>query len=133
MLRGYWWPGNVRELQHAIERAVLLCSEPLIGVDDLPEALRPVPAPVAGSATELVTLEEAERLAVIRAMEHCRATSRAAAGALGIHRPTLYSKLRKYGRGSTPAARRPTPPTRARCWRPSGHWLAGRARPACTW
>jgi DNA-binding NtrC family response regulator len=96
-LRRHWWPGNVRELQHAVERAVLLAPEPVIGVDDLPESLRPAPAPAVAAPAELVTLEEAERRAVIRAMEHCDGNKRAAAAVLGIHRPTLYSKLRKYG------------------------------------
>src|SRR5512137_569205 len=39
-LAGHDWPGNVRELQHAIERAVVLCHGEVVGIDDLPDAVR---------------------------------------------------------------------------------------------
>ena len=42
------------------------------------------------------TLEEIERLAIIQTLERTRGNKRAAASILGVYRPTLYSKLRKY-------------------------------------
>ncbi len=39
-LANYKWPGNVRELQNAVERAVVLCLEDSIDVDELPQAVR---------------------------------------------------------------------------------------------
>ena len=38
-LRSYHWPGNVRELENAVERAVVLSKSPVIGVDELPDAV----------------------------------------------------------------------------------------------
>ena len=38
-----------------------------------------------------------ERLAILQTLERTRGNKRAAAAMLGIHRPTLYNKLRKYG------------------------------------
>jgi DNA-binding protein Fis len=42
-------------------------------------------------------LAELERLAIVGALKHTHGNKRAAAALLGIYRPTLYSKLRKYG------------------------------------
>jgi DNA-binding NtrC family response regulator len=39
-LKAHRWPGNVRELMHAVERAVVLADGPVIGEEDLPEAVR---------------------------------------------------------------------------------------------
>ncbi len=39
-LSEYSWPGNVRELENAVERAVVLCRDESIDVDELPPALR---------------------------------------------------------------------------------------------
>jgi DNA-binding NtrC family response regulator len=45
----------------------------------------------------IMPLAELERLAIMRTLEHTRGNKRAAAAILGVYRPTLYSKLRKYG------------------------------------
>ena len=42
ILCGYDYPGNVRELQHIIERAIILCKEKMIGINDLPQEIRNV-------------------------------------------------------------------------------------------
>ena len=101
-LLGYGWPGNVRELEHAMERAVLVARGPEIGVGDLPEVVtrgRPVgaPAPEPPAAAATLNLEERERQAILQALETTNWNKQAAAALLGLHRPTLYSKLRKHG------------------------------------
>ena len=96
-LLSYRWPGNVRELEHAVERAVLVARGRHITVPDLPEALQAaspspdVPAPTTGS------LEEIERVSIVRALETSGWNKQAAAALLGLRRPTLYSKMRRHG------------------------------------
>ena len=96
-LLSYGWPGNVRELEHAVERAVLVARGKLITVADLPETLRAEgagggsPVPASGS------LEEIERASIVRALEATGWNKQAAAGMLGLRRPTLYSKMRRHG------------------------------------
>ncbi len=97
-LERHAWPGNVRELEHVIERAVILCPGDEIRVQDLPDAVRQ-PASLQRHGTMPIgqSLEEIERLAIVQTLERTRGNKRAAAAMLGIHRPTLYNKLRRYG------------------------------------
>jgi transcriptional regulator with PAS, ATPase and Fis domain len=109
----YEWRGNVRELEHAIERAVIVARKGHLTIDDLPECLhpdhRPRPRPTGDPGPPLIPLAELERMAIVRALEHTRGNKRAAAALLGIYRPTLYSKLRKYGiiEAASPGPSRP--------------------------
>jgi DNA-binding NtrC family response regulator len=96
------WRGNVRELQHVIEHAVILAGGEEITPDDLPESLNVIDDEkqgdrVAAAPDALTTLAEIERSAIVRTLAHTRGNKRAAAAILGLYRPTLYSKLRKYG------------------------------------
>ena len=99
LLRQYAWPGNVRELQNAIEHALVLCDGPILGPQFLPrEIQRPdlAPAPaLAASAPR--SLEGMEREALIEALRRSGGNKKRAAEALGIHRPTLYAKLKRFG------------------------------------
>jgi len=101
-LDAHTWPGNVRELRNVIERAVALCPDDAIGLDDLPDGLRRlVPATRAarggGSATLARSKEEAERLCIAEALQRHRNNRLRAAAELGISRMTLYNKMHKYG------------------------------------
>jgi DNA-binding NtrC family response regulator len=94
----YRWPGNVRELESAIERAVLLCKGDHIEVTDL---LFTAAEPPAATNHEFrvppdMTLEEIEREVIFQALSRTKGNKQAAANALGIYRPRLYSKIRKY-------------------------------------
>jgi DNA-binding NtrC family response regulator len=92
------WRGNVRELEHAMERAVIVARSSRLTVDLLPESLASR-SDGAGTAPlpPIMPLAELEKLAILRTLEHTRGNKRAAAALLGVYRPTLYSKLRKYG------------------------------------
>ena len=93
----YDWPGNVRELQNAVERAVVLSSEPLLEPghfllqgtrhrrDD--EAL----------AQPGATVADMERQLIMKTLEHCRQNRTQAAKLLGISVRTLRNKLKEYG------------------------------------
>ena len=88
------WPGNVRELSHAIERAVLLCSDETIESSHL--MLRPGLAKSAES-NEIQPLEQTERAAIQRAMDQFEGDVNQAAAALGLSRSALYRRLEKFG------------------------------------
>ena len=89
-LEGYDWPGNVRELAHVLQRAVLLAKGEQIEVADLRLS-------GAESAERLdnLTLEQAERYVVRRAIESCGGDVAAAAVKLGVSRSALYRRLEK--------------------------------------
>ena len=110
-LMRHHWPGNVRELEHAIERAVIVAKGPVLQTEDLPSSL--VQSTPAWDPLETmpanVTLEEIERLAILRTLERTRWNKRATASILGLYRPTLYSKLRKYNLMTRPTAQEPAP------------------------
>ena len=92
-LLAYAWPGNIRELEHTIERAVLLASPPLITPEDLTLQSR-VPTSVA---MEEMSLEDAERLLIKKALARFNGNVSHAAEALGLSRSALYRRLERYG------------------------------------
>ena len=100
-LLDYSWPGNVRELQNAIEYAVVLARDGVIGVKELPAEIQ-LPAAlqqadVGGLPRKGVqTLDDLERTAILQALAECRGNKKKAAELLGIQRPTLYNKLKRY-------------------------------------
>jgi DNA-binding NtrC family response regulator len=88
----YPWPGNVRELENALARACMLTQKGFIELEDLPPEVRGVPEEVPGT---LSTLEEAEKSAIVRALEETKSKA-LAARMLGVSRATLYRLLEKY-------------------------------------
>ncbi len=92
----YPWPGNVRELRNAIERGVILCSGPIIGLTDLPAQ---VGATLPARGIEVggnVTLDQLEAEHIRRVLA-ATATLDEAALVLGIDPSTLYRKRKRYG------------------------------------
>ena len=98
-LFGHTWPGNVRELQNVIERAVLLAKGNKIEPVDLPFDNGTLPEGAGAAAWEVpanMTLEEIERIVIEKTLQRTGGNKQAAASLLGIYRPRLYSKIRKY-------------------------------------
>jgi DNA-binding NtrC family response regulator len=98
-LINYAWPGNVRELRSALERAVVLCRGDRITVRDLPAVLRsggPNAAPQKMLAQDNLTVEEAEKQLIIRALKETDGNRTAAAEKLGMSRRTMHRKLHTY-------------------------------------
>jgi DNA-binding NtrC family response regulator len=91
-LKNYAWPGNVRELQHAIEKAVILSDGDILRPDDF--YMRETETPTI--KTEKLSLEDAERLLIANAIKRNSGNLSLVAAELGITRPTLYSKIKKY-------------------------------------
>jgi DNA-binding NtrC family response regulator len=94
-LRAHSWPGNVRELDHVIERAVLLSSGQTVSAMDL--ALQTTPAAQLSARLEEMSLEDAERLLIKKALARFDGNANRAAEALGLSRSALYRRLQKYG------------------------------------
>ena len=99
-LFGHTWPGNVRELQNVIERAVLLAKGNRIEPVDLPfdngSLPEGTPSGTDWDVPPNMTLEDIERLVIEKTLQRTGGNKQAAANLLGIYRPRLYSKIRKY-------------------------------------
>jgi formate hydrogenlyase transcriptional activator len=112
---GYSWPGNVRELQNIIERAVILCQQPIL---DLKPDLAPIPssgvllqaseevseaevAPYSGSARSATsTLKDVERGHIMAVLEQTGGVIEGPKGAariLNLHPNTLRHRINKLG------------------------------------
>ncbi|HEY0431003.1 MAG TPA: sigma-54 dependent transcriptional regulator, partial [Pyrinomonadaceae bacterium] len=94
-LRQHGWPGNVRELDHVVERALLMSSSNVVTAFDL--ALQAPPDSRLSSRLEELSLEEAERILITKALARFEGNANRAAEALGLSRSALYRRLQKYG------------------------------------
>jgi formate hydrogenlyase transcriptional activator len=97
MLAAYHWPGNVRELQNVIERAVILSSGPVVSPDGI---WLPATAPPAPAASAVKTLADADRHAILAALDASAwriSGARGAAEKLGTRPTTLHAKMKKLG------------------------------------
>jgi DNA-binding NtrC family response regulator len=92
-MRNHGWPGNVRELDHAVERGVLMAQGPLIATGDL--GLES--GVEAAAQLEKMTLEDAERLLIQKALDKAQGNVSLAAEDLGLSRSALYRRLEKHG------------------------------------
>jgi two-component system response regulator AtoC len=98
-LRAYAWPGNVRELRATVEHAVVLCRGERVSVRDLPPSLRgQAPELASGGAVAggSLTVKEAEKQLIIRALKESQGNRTLAAQKLGMSRRTLHRKLHAY-------------------------------------
>jgi formate hydrogenlyase transcriptional activator len=96
-LKQYSWPGNIRELENVIERAVILSPGPVLrlSIRDLHTRIAPGPDHERNQ-----TLEEVERKHIVTTLKQTRwvlSGPRGAAIRLGLHRATLYFRMKKLG------------------------------------
>jgi DNA-binding NtrC family response regulator len=99
-LMSYHWPGNVRELRTAVEHGVVLCRGEKISARDLPASVRGGAAaadPQRALARNDLTVTEAEKQLIIRALKETRGNRTLAAKKIGMSRRTLHRKLHTYG------------------------------------
>ena len=106
VLEAGWWSGNIRELQNCIEKAVILSEGEVLTGKDLQLDTRSGPGVTSdgsvmpggtGSVMPGLTGHLSEEAQVREAMERTGGNISAAAKLLGVSRPTLYAKLKKYG------------------------------------
>jgi transcriptional regulator of acetoin/glycerol metabolism len=97
-LLAYPWPGNVRQLRTVLRTLAALCDDGRVGLEDLPALIRQTrPQPVADARLADSPLGDAERLALLTALEQQRWHMTHTAEQLGVSRNTLYRKLRRHG------------------------------------
>jgi DNA-binding NtrC family response regulator len=95
-LKEHGWPGNVRELRNALERLAVLAPGPTLAATDVKQFCLSTLL-VEPSDTEPVSLAEAERQAIERALAATAGNKTQAARILGITPKTLNAKLALYG------------------------------------
>ena len=100
LLLNHRWPGNVRELRAAIESAVVMCRGERIAARDLPRTVRSEAAPANDPARLLakndLTVKEAEKQLIIRALKETKGNRTLAAQKIGMPRRTFHRKLHTY-------------------------------------
>ncbi|MGD2070715.1 MAG: sigma 54-interacting transcriptional regulator [Gemmatimonadota bacterium] len=92
-LRRYPFPGNVRELENAVEHAFVMCHGEEIQLQDLPSSVTRETLAVTGVTRE----KSSEREVILDALRRHGGNRTAAAEELGIHRSTLWRKIKSYG------------------------------------
>ena len=99
-LMDYAWPGNVRELENVIERAVVLATGSMIGLDLLPDevvgrgvATRALQHRPDASLFEII--EDCERRVILDMLERCEWNQTDAAGRFHVPLSTLNQKIKR--------------------------------------
>lgn len=96
LFKSYPWPGNVRQLKNVLTKAALGSRGSVLLLEEIESALSDLPGePVASSVPR--TLEEIEKEHILDSLARTGGNLSAAARALGLSRPTLRKRLKRYG------------------------------------
>src|SRR5438445_316226 len=110
LFRNYSWQGNVRELRNTLERAVIVCDGPGVETKHLPPNFGQTAIRTSAEDADAVrlgvgtTVEEAEKLLILKTLEATNNNKTRAAEILGISLKTLHNKLKEYGSGTADGA-----------------------------
>lgn len=100
-LQAYYWPGNVRELRNAILYSFIMTDNNIIDVRHLPEEMRRCKSnahikPGNKPVNLHSVLADTKKSILLETLEKCHNNYIQAAQMLGIHRSTLYKKMKQY-------------------------------------
>ncbi len=96
ILMHYEYPGNVRELENIIEHAFVMCRDGEIQIHHLPPELSHYSSKIVESGHRHSHLQETERRVILETLEEHGWNKVETAKELGIHRSTLWRKMKKY-------------------------------------
>jgi len=102
-LKRYAWPGNVRELRNVLERVMIVSKDNVIRLEDLAVMIRnnvienSMTSAVSPNGTLRQKLEDAEKRIILEALHHTKGNKLKTAKVLGIHRSSLYERLKRIG------------------------------------
>lgn len=99
LLMAHDWPGNVRELENVVERAFVLCTAKWIGPEHLPGELTGGRTQASEPCGIGSAIRAAEVQSILAALQQNGFNRAAAARDLGIHKTTLYRKMKDLGLG----------------------------------
>ena len=95
-LMAYDYPGNIRQLENIIEHAFILCSQGKIGIQHLPAYLVTPAVPVAATSLSIQAIRKStEEEAILQALQRNGYNRLATAKELGMHKTTLFRKLKR--------------------------------------
>jgi PAS domain S-box-containing protein len=97
LLMAHQWPGNVRELENMIERSFIMCREGFIDIGHLPEELTAHGGSITADSDVRSAHDLLDAQAIRSALERNGYNRLAAARELGIHKTTLYRRMKKLG------------------------------------
>jgi PAS domain S-box-containing protein len=97
LLMAHDWPGNIRELEKAVERAFILCGEGQINIEHLPGELAGAETQGPAKSDVRSAHEILDAQAIRAALERHGYNRLAAARDLGIHKTTMYRRIKRLG------------------------------------
>jgi DNA-binding NtrC family response regulator len=108
--QNYSWPGNVREMRNTLERAIIVCDGAVVETKHLPPGFGQSSLRSSSEDSDTVrlgvgtTVEEAEKLLILKTLEATNNNKTRAAEILAISLKTLHNKLKEYGNAAADAA-----------------------------
>src|SRR6202158_106894 len=108
--QNYSWPGNVREMRNTLERAIIVCDGAVVETKHLPPGFGQSSLRSSAEDSDTVrlgvgtTVEEAEKLLILKPLEATNNNKTRAAEILAISLKTLHNKLKEYGNAAADAA-----------------------------